>query len=326
MKGSTAFFICLVISLAMILGGTAAFASGLFEWPVYVAIIIGSVFVIIIPVPVFRNTKVELKDDRIEIRGLFFNRDIPYSGISQIQFRDSFNCGFRAIGYRGFKTASGTFSNKEFGQYRLSAKLDMPAFVLLRCGDDIVVFNFTDAATTRNAYDLIKGRCGSASETITPNPSARRTHIIIAVIVSIALIVIAIVVAIVITSGHVNVTLDDTGISIDAPMAGQHIDYDDIASVEYRTSFDCGSRVAGFHTFDISSGDYKNSEFGKYKLAIHNSTGVFIIIEKTNGDHVVFNCGSVDETHKMYEDIMDRLDTFTVGTSVPFITGSVSYQ
>jgi hypothetical protein len=109
-----------------------------------------------------------------------------------------------------------------------------------------------------------------------------------------------------VNSGSVNVSPEEDGIRINAPMTNVYIAYDDIDSVEFREEFTAGTRTNGFGGTNISSGKFKNAEFGDYTLARYKGVDAFIVIH-TGGRTVVFNQNSVDRTAEIYDELLTRI-------------------
>jgi hypothetical protein len=109
-------------------------------------------------------------------------------------------------------------------------------------------------------------------------------------------------------TGSVNISMDDDGLRINAPMTNVFIAYDDIDSdsVEYREEFNAGMRMNGFGGSNVSSGKFRNAEFGDYTLARNNGVSAFIIIH-AEGRVVVFNQNSVAGTLELYNELMTRI-------------------
>ena len=88
------------------------------------------------------------------------------------------------------------------------------------------------------------------------------------VTMAIALVVTAVMMA---TSVGIAVDVDANGLSVKAPYVSEHVQYDDVVSVEMASGLSF-SRVSGLGGMGISSGDYKSPTLGKVKLAIHSSS------------------------------------------------------
>jgi len=107
-------------------------------------------------------------------------------------------------------------------------------------------------------------------------------------------------------SGSVSVSLEDDGFRVNAPMTNVYIVYDDIDSVEFREEFTAGTRTNGFGGSNISSGKFRNAEFGDYTLARYKGVDAFIVVH-TGGGTVVFNQNGVDRTIELYNELMTRI-------------------
>jgi len=94
---------------------------------------------------------------------------------------------------------------------------------------------------------------------------------------------------------------DEERLMVSAPMVDVTIEIDNITSVEYRTEFSAGSRTNGFGTPVVNSGSFRNGELGDYTLAALANVNAFILVKHTGGKDLVFNVGSVDETHAFYD-------------------------
>ncbi|MDR0335255.1 MAG: DUF3784 domain-containing protein [Methanomassiliicoccaceae archaeon] len=108
-------------------------------------------------------------------------------------------------------------------------------------------------------------------------------------------------------SGNVSASIDDDGLQVSAPMMSRSIDHADIVSVEFRESFDIGTRTNGFGGMNISSGTFRNAEFGSYDLAVNNGVDAFIVVTPSSGKVLVFNSGSVERTLDLYDELSGRL-------------------
>jgi len=97
------------------------------------------------------------------------------------------------------------------------------------------------------------------------------------------------------------ISSDEERLMVSAPMVDVTIEIDNITSVEYRTEFRAGSRTSGFGTPVVNSGSFRNDELGDYTLAALANVNAFILVKHTSGKDLVFNVGSVDETHAFYD-------------------------
>ncbi len=285
--------------------------------PMYVfwILLVASIVVMIVPVLSFKGPQASITDGRLRVKAPFVDVDIPLSSIQAVECRTNFDIGLRMFGYGGLKSGSGDFTNKEFGSYTLAGTMKIPAFILVHhSGNKILAFNLKDEETTRDLFRSLASQtdgCGTVVSS-TDSEKAARTHkslrrVMIGVVI-ICIAVVAILVAVVMYSGYVEVSMNDDGITIDASMMHENIEFSDIESVELRDDVDYGTRIGGYGGTDISSGNFRNDEFGKYKLAIHNSVDLCIVIHKASGKVVVFNLPDRESTETFYNDILERLD------------------
>ena len=128
-----------------------------------------------------------------------------------------------------------------------------------------------------------------------------------ATICVVAIAVILMFVAWMMTIGNISATLDDDSLSIDATLMHEDVDYGDITYVEIRTDMDYGDRVGGLGNSKVLTGNFRNDEFGKYRLAVWKDVNGCIVVH-TTGKTVVFNLESMDTTRAIYEDLLERID------------------
>ena len=82
--------------------------------------------------------------------------------------------------------------------------------------------------------------------------------------------------------------------------------YSEIDEIRYDADFDKGSRRMGYGTDTISSGKWKNAEFGNYELASYSNVKPCIIISVDGGIYA-FNQSSDDATLNLFNDLKNRI-------------------
>jgi len=107
--------------------------------------------------------------------------------------------------------------------------------------------------------------------------------------------------------GSVSVSMDDDRLSVNAPMLSRHVDYDNIVSVELRDNVDAGTRTNGFGGMNVSSGSFRNDEFGNYDRACYTSVRTYIVVTPADGRVLVFNQNSIDRTVEIYNELLTRI-------------------
>lgn len=139
----------------------------------------------------------------------------------------------------------------------------------------------------------------------------RNKYIMIAA-VGVTAVVLVIVAVLMFSYGDVSADLEDDRVVIKAPMVDETVKFDDIVTVDdiqLRYDIDTGSRVSGFGTSKISSGNFRNAEFGNYTLASYTQVNAYIVIYSSG--HVVFNLGTVAETQDFYDRLVAEYNMFT---------------
>lgn len=311
MDDSRKFWIALALSIVIMIADVAALLVTNMSMVLFIVIIVISVVVVIIPVLSFKGTEVRIGDGRLRVKAPFVNIDVPLSRIQAVECRESLDIGFRVFGYGGIHKGSGDFSNKEFGSYTFAGDSRIRRFVIVRFdGKRIAAFNEGDESRTDGIYrELIaatgsgNGQVISAEESEVASKGHRSMRNVLIAVVGIVVAITVIVVALSMTAGHVDVSMDDEGLHIDATMMHQDIAYTDISHVEIRYDMDYGVRTGGYGGMDVSSGSFRNDEFGSYKLAVHNSVGACIVVHH-HGDRVtVFNLPDEDSTKDFYTEL-----------------------
>ena len=269
-----------------------------------------STVILLIPMLKTEGSKAEVKDGRLKVRAFMVNLDIPLSSITAVECRDSFKPGMKIIGYAGIKKGSGDFKNAEFPSYTFAGDARIAKFVLIRYGKDkVAVFNSVDEAYTTSLYVAIKTGTNVSSKVShgTDETAYSKFKRNLAIGVGIVVVLLVAMVAVLLNTGHVDAHLDDDALVIDATMMRKTIAYTDIESVELRDEFDAGTRVGGFGGLKVATGNFRNDEFGTYKLAIHSGMRPVIVVHCTDSSVVVFDAGSPDGTRAMFEDLQSRI-------------------
>lgn len=130
------------------------------------------------------------------------------------------------------------------------------------------------------------------------------TDRIIAVIVSIILVG----TAILMFTGGIKVYCEDISFRIEATYwADVEIDYSKIDRLVYRDNFDIGARTNGFGSPRLLMGTFQNDEFGSYTLYAYMGAEEYIVLE-IDEKTLVIGMKDVDETKKLYESILAKMD------------------
>lgn len=301
--GVIAYLLVQVILIVLLVRGQVGMA-------LYLVLIAASTVILLIPMLKTEGSRAEVKDGRLKVKAFMVNLDIPLSSITAVECRDSFEPGVKMIGYAGIKKGSGDFKNAEFPSYTFAGDTRIAKFVLIRYGKDrVAVFNSVDAAYTTSLYMAIKTGTNVSSKVShgTDEAAYSKFKRNLAIGVGIVVVLLVAMVAVLLNTGHVDAHLEDDALVIDATMMHKTIVYTDIESVELRDEFDAGTRVGGFGGLKVATGNFRNDEFGTYKLAMHSGMRPVIVVHCTDSSVVVFDAGSPDGTRAMFEDLQSRI-------------------
>lgn len=83
---------------------------------------------------------------------------IRYEDVDSVEYRESFSVGFREIGFASARLSTGTFKNEEFGRYTLYAYAQGEGAVVLKKGDDVLVFVGKTLEETKAIYDSVAAK------------------------------------------------------------------------------------------------------------------------------------------------------------------------
>ena len=108
-------------------------------------------------------------------------------------------------------------------------------------------------------------------------------------------------------TGDITVTYEDTSFRIAASYTDDlTVEYGDIDSVEYRESFDAGSREMGFGSHRLSTGTFRNEEFGRYTIFAYTQGEGAVVLK--SGDKVLVIVGkTAEETKEIYENLAQKI-------------------
>ena len=315
MNDSTKFWCTVLAStLIMVVDAVLVVMSALPMWLFWLILAV-AIVLLFIPMLSFKGTQASVSDGRLRVKAPFVDVDVPLSSIQAVECRTEFDMGLRMYGYGGISSGSGDFTNREFGSYTFAGTKKIPLFIVVRHGGKrILAFNVGSEAETMALYRELAGLSGKVGAVISPDESEKaakghrtmRNFMVAFIIVAVAIVIA--VVALTMAGGHVDVSMDEDGLEVDATMMHEDIQYSDISHIELRDYLDYGVRVGGFGGSDISSGNFRNDEFGSYRLAVHNDVHSFIIVHRTDGSVVVFNLENEESTESFFEELSDRMD------------------
>lgn len=119
--------------------------------------------------------------------------------------------------------------------------------------------------------------------------------------------VVAIVALVFAFTGDYEIALEDSQLAIDARFwSDEKIQYKDISDIEYRDSLVPGTRTSGYGSFTIVMGQCENKEFGSHIRYTYSSSDACIILT-VDGEKVVINEKSVDDTKALYDQLLEKI-------------------
>ena len=307
MRDGVRFWLYFAISMLLIAADIVLLmATSLPMWAFWV-ILAASMLLLFVPQVRLNGPKAEVSDGYLFIRAFFMNLNIRLDSITGVECRQTFDPGVRVIGYGGINTGSGRFSNQEFGPYYFAGDTTIPLFVIVRYGDRTVVFNDTDADTTFRVFSQIKENtdCGAVGTVNVKRRICHRNVMLMGTVLGIAVMIAVVVLAL--FAGHANAYMDDDGVRVDATMMSFETTYENITDAELRYGMDYGIRTWGYGGSDVLSGNFRNDEFGSYRLAVNKTSGYCIVLHLAYGGVMVFNQHDDTSTQAFFDDLTQRL-------------------
>lgn len=114
-------------------------------------------------------------------------------------------------------------------------------------------------------------------------------------------------VAVLMVVGDVTVDFGSDSFTVSASFSDTLvIRYEDVDTVEYRESFDIGHREMGFGSPRLSTGTFKNDEFGRYTLYAY-TFGEGCVILRQGEKALVIICKTPEETRAIYDTLADKI-------------------
>ena len=120
-------------------------------------------------------------------------------------------------------------------------------------------------------------------------------------------VIVLFIVAIIMFTGKVDIKTNDSKIIIKTSYySDDSIKFDEIEDIEYRENFKVGSKSAGYNSYKLDMGRFKNSEFNYYTIYINRKCKAYIVIT-TKDDTIVINEQTVSDTKKLFEKINEKI-------------------
>lgn len=137
------------------------------EVPMWVIAILGvaAMAALILPVTWVKRTVAEFSDGVLRVTGSSIDESIPVKNIRSFELREKITVGEAVNSRTNGWMVGGIFRNGEFGEYLITADCDAKAFIVVRYGGKVLVFNLKTEEMTENLYNLVKPEI--------PDPSVR---------------------------------------------------------------------------------------------------------------------------------------------------------
>ncbi len=127
-------------------------------------------------------------------------------------------------------------------------------------------------------------------------------------ITAIAVPLTLIIVAVLMLTGKVSVTFEAESFVVEASFSDTlRIPYEIIDSVEFREEFSAGSRYTGFGSPILSTGIFKNAEFGQYTLYAY-TRGAGCVVVRQEEKVLVLVGRTMEETEAIYQSLLARIE------------------
>lgn len=88
---------------------------------------------------------------------------VTYESIDSIEYRDTAPTGIREWGFASARLLLGWFVSDEFGGYTRYSYTGTDAYIVLTCGEDVLVLNAESEAATRALWDALNAKIGQVS-------------------------------------------------------------------------------------------------------------------------------------------------------------------
>jgi len=81
--------------------------------------------------------------------------EISYADVDEVELRDTFDAGFRTMGFSSARLLLGSFQNDEFQDYTLYAYTTCDSMILIRSGDKYLALNARTEEETQKRYETL---------------------------------------------------------------------------------------------------------------------------------------------------------------------------
>ena len=102
------------------------------------------------------TAKVVCDDNSLTVSATYWGeKELKYTDIDSIEYREDFKVGSRTYGFGGTKLLAGTFQNEEFGSYTLYGNTSCDSYIVIETDGKIIAFNEVDESATKALYEKL---------------------------------------------------------------------------------------------------------------------------------------------------------------------------
>lgn len=128
-------------------------------------LIIALLILIIVGILFFTGSMdIKLGSNELNVNVLFYHDlELSYAEIDDIELRYSLDIGTRKSGIGTAKLSVGTFTNKEFGEYKLYSYTSAGGYIIIRTNDNVIVIGAQDSDSANSIFEgLMEKMSGDA--------------------------------------------------------------------------------------------------------------------------------------------------------------------
>jgi len=131
-------------------------------------------------------------------------------------------------------------------------------------------------------------------------------HNIVWILLVVMMILLAFLLIILLYTRDIKARLEYDGLHVTGPMLSIRVPFGEIISTEIRDGagvMSYGIRIGGYGGIDRLGGNFRNGEFGNYKLGVRVSVKKNIVVRYMKNKVLVFNLETAELTEKFYSEL-----------------------
>ena len=100
-----------------------------------------------------------LEEGTLEVASFMSGKSkVPLQDIEELELRDGMSVGERTFGVSNLKVLGGTFTNEEFGRYKLYLYKDVDKVIIIHTDEKIIAFNLDTEEKTEAVYQELQDK------------------------------------------------------------------------------------------------------------------------------------------------------------------------